>query len=86
MMKRTLDEAAELFRQNELIIENGNSDLEKANLYRGLALLAEGLRKLERRLDELEGEMQATLSKSQTSSVRAPRRKFRAQLVATPNY
>jgi len=54
-MKRPLEEASELFRQNEAI---AGSDKERANLYRGLRLLAEGVRKLEKELAEVESEQQ----------------------------
>ena len=39
-MKRPLDEATELFRENEI---RAGADREKANFYRGLSLLANGL-------------------------------------------
>jgi hypothetical protein len=54
-MKRALEEAAELFRENEA---TAGEDQEKVNLYRGLRLLAEGVRKLERELAEVETERQ----------------------------
>jgi hypothetical protein len=54
-MKRPLEEAAELFRENEAL---AGSDREKANLYRGLSLLADGIRQLERELAEVESEQQ----------------------------
>ena len=54
-MKRSLEEAAELFRENEAL---AGGDREKTNLYRGLRLLAEGLRKVERELAEVEIENQ----------------------------
>jgi hypothetical protein len=38
-----LREAAELFRENESMFGDVKQDKEKANLYRGLALLAEGM-------------------------------------------
>ena len=55
-MKRPLDEASELFRENEA---RAGSDREKANLYHGLSLLAESLRRVEQELKEVESEMQA---------------------------
>ena len=54
-MKQPLEEAAELFRENEFL---AGSDTEKANLYRGLTLLAEGMRALEKELAEVEVERQ----------------------------
>ena len=54
-MKRPLEEAAELFRETEVLAAG---DKEKANLYRGLTLLAEGVRRLERELAEVETERQ----------------------------
>lgn len=39
-------EAAELFRENESMFGDIKQDKEKANLYRGLAALAEGLARL----------------------------------------
>ena len=59
-MKRPLEEATELFRQNEAL---AGGDQEKANFYRGLGLLAEGLRRIERELAEVESEMQQVPSK-----------------------
>jgi hypothetical protein len=52
-MKRPLDEAAQLFRENEIL---AGEDRERANLYRALGLLTEGMRRLERELAEVEGE------------------------------
>ena len=54
-MKRPFDEAAELFRENEAL---AGRDREKANFYRGLSLLAEGLRKLQKEMAEVESDMQ----------------------------
>jgi hypothetical protein len=54
-MKRSLEEAADLFAENETLAEG---DKERSNLYRGLRLLAEGVRKLERELAEVESERQ----------------------------
>ena len=54
-MKRPSEQAAELFRENEAM---AGSDREKANLYHGLSLLAEGMRRLERELAEVESEQQ----------------------------
>jgi hypothetical protein len=54
-MKRPLEEAAELFRENEA---QSGGDREKANLYRGLSLIAEGLRRVEKGLAEVETERQ----------------------------
>jgi hypothetical protein len=54
-MRRPLDEAAKLFRENEA---RAGGDKEKANLYRGLSLLAEGVRRLEKELAEVETERQ----------------------------
>ena len=44
-------EAAELFRENEALFGDVKQDKEKANLYRGLAALAEGLAELQSQLD-----------------------------------
>jgi hypothetical protein len=54
-MKRPLEEAARLFRENESL---SAADPEKANLYRGLTLLAEGMLRLEQDLAEVEVERQ----------------------------
>jgi hypothetical protein len=54
-MKRPLEEAAELFRENEAC---AGADREKANLYRGLSLLAEGLQRLEKGVAEVGSEME----------------------------
>lgn len=55
-MKRPLDEATKVFRENEA---RAGDDREKANLYHGLSLLAEGLRRVERELEEVESGIQA---------------------------
>ncbi len=55
-MKRPFEEAAELFRENEA---SCGGDREKANLYRGLTLLTQGLARLEKELAEVESEVQA---------------------------
>jgi len=54
-MKRPLEAAADLFRENEAL---AGGDKERANLYQGLRLLAEGMRKLEKELAEVESERQ----------------------------
>ncbi len=54
-MKRRLEKAAALFRENEAL---AGGDPEKTNLYRGLSLLAEGLSRLEKELDDIESEAQ----------------------------
>lgn len=78
-MKRPLDEATELFRENEA---RAGEDREKANLYRGLSLLAEGLRRLERELEEVESEIQAGPSRFyQKRRLRPLRRFIRAAIV-----
>lgn len=55
-MKQPFEEAAELFRENEATAGNNR---EKANLYRGLSLLAEGLSRLEQEVSGVEADMQA---------------------------
>jgi hypothetical protein len=55
-MKRPLEEAAELFRENENL---AGSDREKANLYHGLALLAEEMRRIEKEMADVEEELQS---------------------------
>jgi hypothetical protein len=52
-MKQPLEKAAELFRENESLT---GTDKEKSNLYRGLTLLAEGMRRLEKELAEVDAE------------------------------
>jgi hypothetical protein len=54
-MKRPLEAAADLSRENEAL---AGGDKERANLYQGLRLLAEGMRKLEKELAEVESERQ----------------------------
>jgi len=54
-MKRPLEAAADLFRENEAL---AGGDKERTNLYQGLRLLAEGMRKLEKELAEVESERQ----------------------------
>jgi hypothetical protein len=47
-----LAEAADLFRENEAMFGDIKQDKERANLYRGLAALAEGLSELQRHLEK----------------------------------
>jgi hypothetical protein len=53
-MKESLKESLSLFKENEMLFGDIKQDKEKANLYQGLAKLAEGLLELERRLDDME--------------------------------
>ena len=57
-MKRAFEEAAELFRENEKLSDRTRRQREQTNYYRGLALLAEGLNKLERKFDQIESPAQ----------------------------
>jgi hypothetical protein len=52
-MNNLIDEAVQLFRENETLFGDVKQDKEKANLYRGLAALAEGLQELQRSIDQL---------------------------------
>ena len=56
------EEAARLFSDNENMFGDLRQDKEKANLYRGLAALAEGLARLEQKLHEQEYETQDRIS------------------------
>lgn len=47
-----LAEAAHLFRENDMLFGDLRQDKEKANLYRGLAALAEGLMQLQEELSK----------------------------------
>lgn len=76
-MKRPLEEAEELFRQNEAL---AGSDREKANFYRGLSLLTEGLRRLERELTEAESEAPQVRERRRFRMLRRP-----VSSLATPN-
>ncbi|MDB6124778.1 MAG: hypothetical protein JWQ71_3771 [Pedosphaera sp.] len=53
-MNELLKEAASLFHENEMMFGDVKQDKEKANLYRALARLTEGLQELDRRMDDLE--------------------------------
>jgi hypothetical protein len=64
-MKESFEEAASLFRDNEMQFGDIKQDKEKANLYRGLVLLTEGLARLDARLDQLEA-AQVEVAKSTT--------------------
>ena len=52
-MNRPIVEAIELFRENETSFGDARQDKEKANLYRGLAALAEALQEIQESLDHL---------------------------------
>jgi len=80
-MKRPLDEAAELFRENEAL---AGDDKERANLYRALGLLTEGVRRLEKELAEVEAERQrliATLDQ-RTANLVSDAEELREELIA----
>jgi|GEM_PF-5274726 hypothetical protein len=64
-MKESFEEAAALFQENELLFGDVKQDKEKANLYRGLGLMAKALARLEARLDHLEAS-QVEVSQSTT--------------------
>ena len=51
--------AAELFRENEAMFGDVKQDKEKANYYRGLALMAEGLSRLAQEQDETTNQINA---------------------------
>jgi hypothetical protein len=74
-MKKPLEEAADLFRENEA--QNGGANREKANLYRGLALLADGLRRLEKDMEDLESEIQEGPNRFYNGAARPIRRRVR---------
>jgi hypothetical protein len=80
-MKKPLEEAAQLFRENEAEVSTG--DREKANLYRGLALLAEGLRRLEKDMEDLESEIQEGPNRFYNRAGNPIKRRVRAPLPAT---
>jgi hypothetical protein len=52
-MNHPIEEAIELFRENEALFGDIRQDKEKANLYRGLAAMAEALREVQESLDHL---------------------------------
>jgi len=84
-MKRIFEQAAELFRQNEIRSDESFPDLEKAKLYQGLALLAEGLQKLERRLDQMDtGNGESSMGSFRSSSLK-PRRRIRIPIIVVPS-
>ena len=52
-MNTPIEEAIQLFRENETLFGDIKQDQEKANLYRGLAALAETVQELQRSIDQL---------------------------------
>ncbi len=52
-MNTLIEEAIQLFRENETAFGDIKQDKEKANLYRGLAALAEALQELQASIDQL---------------------------------
>ena len=52
-MNTPIEEAIQLFRENETSFGDIKRDQEKANLYRGLAALAESVEELQRCVDQL---------------------------------
>jgi len=79
-MKREFEVAAELFHQNATLPTA--PEHERANFYRGLALLAEGLRKLEKRFDRLDADDGA---RGLSAAAGHFRRKLRARLIVAPH-
>jgi hypothetical protein len=69
MLKKPFAAAAELFRQNE---EPGLESEQRKNVCRGLALLADGLMQLEKRIDEMDTELR--------ENPRRPSRFFRRRI------
>ncbi len=65
-------EAAKLFRDNEMMFGDIKQDKEKANLYRGLAALAEGLAELQKQL-EAEDETTNRITPGQHPASRRPK-------------
>jgi hypothetical protein len=84
-MKKTFEEAAELFRQNEKNSDRSRRQRERANFYRGLALLAEGLHKLERKFDEIEPNPPMPHPIMFRNATRLLRRPVPAPIVIAPN-
>jgi hypothetical protein len=67
-----LAEAAELFRENEAMFGDIKQDKEKANLYRGLAALADGLAELRQSLEHNANETQNRITPGRSpASIRA---------------
>ena len=67
-----LAEAAQLFRENEAMFGDIRQDKEKANLYRGLAALAEGIAELKEWLEHKENETQSRITPGRSpASIRA---------------
>ena len=52
-MNTPIEEAIQLFRENETSFGDVKQDKEKANLYRGLVALAETIQELQRSIDQL---------------------------------
>ena len=48
-----IEEAIQLFRENETMFGDVKQDKEKANLYRGLAAMAESMLEIQKLLDQL---------------------------------
>ena len=61
-MQDKLAEAAHLFRENDMLFGDVRQDKEKANLYRGLAALAEGLMELKEELSRRNNETKDQLT------------------------
>ena len=84
-MKKIFEQAAELFRQNENHPDGSIPDVDKAKLCQGLALLAEGLQKLERRLDQMDtGNGHSSIGSFGSSSLK-PRRRIRIPIIVVPS-
>jgi hypothetical protein len=67
-------EAAALFRENESMFVDTRQDREKANLYRGLAALAEGLAQLQQTTREKDRETQNRITTGRHPASIRPRR------------
>ena len=60
--KELFEEAARLFNENENMFGDLRQDKEKANLYRGLAALAEGLAELRQQMQQEHHETENRIS------------------------
>jgi chromosome segregation ATPase len=82
-VKKPFETAAEVFRESE---RNAHTDggRELARLHQGLALLAEGLRQMEKRLEEVETRAQSQSGNGIANGHRAIRRKILMPVLAPP--
>jgi hypothetical protein len=84
-VKKPFETAAEVFRESERDVHT-DAGRELARLHHGLALLAEGLRQMDKRLEEVEARARSQSGNGIANGYRSTRRKILMPVLAPPPY